>query len=840
MGDGHLSEDDLRVLRTRLRERLQELQLARRPILPEERRAADAVLWTWERAQRRTRARDNVSRFPLRSVRLEGTRGGGDAVRAGVDTASPAGATSVLDAMFGPSAIPDEDPLPVVPTEAEPDDAGEGPLPRTAEYLAELARTPTTAPLAPVGEPVDLPFETEPDWTGVRRWRGALDVRRMSPADAQDHRRLLYKELRVGALRVHACASEVRLLTPVSVVRSITGKLRLVHDLRPLNCRLRQAGVRYESVRDAVALRGRVASKADLASAFKHVAVTDEAAGFMAFQVGDVVLSWRRLPFGMSWSPQLFQAALQPVIDEARRMGLRIVTYVDDVYIVADGRDELDADMLRLLQLLGAHGWRVAPDKAYAIAHTRVTFLGLSITPATGRIAVPQSKANKLAALCRDALGDGGRHVRVAARKLEKVCGLLAFFIVAVPTVGLAWRAMHGALAEAHLTPGRHVWLRGGLAAELRFWAQEAAGLPGWPSLPSRGELPGDEFGLATDASGDGLGALWWPGRGETPDLARWDGRGDLGGFVARAWGLREAESGMASAVRELLALESALADKFAPGEATRRPLGDLSAVGAAQVAQGSEIRRQGDGDPGEGIHEGSAARLTDGVCQAGGAAGAVSRDSSSPTVVVRWFSDSTAAVCALKKWRSVSDEVTAVLLRILRLVHRHRIVLRPEWVSRRLGWMPAADYLSRVVGRRAQAEWSVEPEEFERACGELRVRPTLDAFATRHNARCRAFRSRGAESGGRIDAFGAPWHRVTYAFPPFQLCRAAVSHWESFGRPGDSLLLLTRDTHQPTGRIRVLRELRMHPTARLLGIDGRRFHSPPPDGLRWVLLRLN
>ena len=846
--DGKLTEEELAGLRSQLRERLEALRLARQPISPEERRAADAVLWTYERAQGRARKRDSLSRFPLHSISIAATRGGADLVGSGADTASAAWATRVLDAVFGSASGPDADARPSVPTEAGPDDSGDVPLPQTAAYLADLATQPSTAPLAPVGPAVDLPFAKPPDWTGARRWGGVLRAGDLSAEDARDLRGLLYKELRLGAVRVHASAAEVRLITPVHVVRSVTGKLRLVHDLRALNARLIPSSVKYETVRDAVILRGRVATKGDLAAAFKHIPVTDEAASCMAFQVDNVVFSWRRLPFGMSHSPQIFQAALQPVIEEARRLGLRVVSYVDDVYICADSAAQLDADLLRLLRLLAAHGWRVAPDKVIPIAHARVTFLGIGITPATGALTIPESKARKLEALCRDAIGTGGTGVRVAARKLEKVLGLLSFFMMAVPTVGLGWRCMHGALAEAQLAPGRHVWLRGGLARELEWWAANAAGLPNWPTVPGRGQLPADTVCLATDASTDGLGALWWSGLGETPALEQWQPAEGLKGYVARAWGLSEAEKQESSAVRELMALEAAMVDAFEPSRSSRPRTtanGDLSLGLSTMAAMSSGAGAAG----GSGVGAGSVLQtlaMARAPCPDQPTAAPFShlpRPSGpvrSKVVVVRWFSDSTAAVCALRKWRSVSAAVSTVLDRILQLVLTHSIALYPEWVSRELGFQPAADFLSRVVGRRAQAEWSVPRAEFEWACDVFRVRPTLDAFATRSNTRCLAYRSRGAEPGGRIDAFAAPWHRVSYAYPPFQLCRAAVAHWSEFGRCGDTLVLLSREPHVSEGRVRVLREMPMRRGARLLDCAGRPFHAPPPTGLRWVLLRLS
>jgi hypothetical protein len=156
--------------------------------------------------------------------------------------------------------------------------------------------------------------------------------------------------------------------------------------------------------------------------------------------------------------------------------------------------------------------------------------------------------------------------------------------------------------------------------------------------------------------------------------------------------------------------------------------------------------------------------------------------------------------------------------------------VIVPAWVSRDLGWLPAADYLSRVAGRRRQAEWSIPSDSFERACAELRVSPTLDAYASRHNAKCTAFRSRYPEPGSSGDALAAGWHRVTYAFPPFSQITLALQHFCTAGRSGDVLLLLAPPREVGTMHgVRRVRELALDPSTRLVDPSGEPAPGVPP-----------
>lgn len=805
VGDGtgearELSAVELSVLRAKMRTRLESLRLKRLPRSVRERTAAAAALSGRGREGRRARKRDAVQRFPLRAVAPAAPT---EAVREAIELFEhqrPSSVSALLDAVLGLGT--DEDKIARVPEAPGPDDKSVAPLPQTQVKLRDL-EIPTTTPLDPVGDEITLDFQTPIDWMGARQWGRALNPTSLPAEDRRELRQLLYKELRIGALRPRPSPDGLLLITPVSVVRSGSGgKLRLVHDLRPLNCRLSPSTVRYASVRDAVDLGGRYCTKLDLAAAFKHIPVSAQAEACMAFQLGGMYFSWKRLPFGLAHSPALFQSALAPALSEAAAAGVRLTSYVDDLYVVADSIEDLDAAVVRLLDVLSARGWRIAADKAFPFAHERLTFLGLSVAPASGEVAVPPAKAAKLKNLCTEALSGQ----RVTMTSLQRVTGLLAFFLVAVPTVGLFWRALHGACHEAELAPGRHVWVRGGLKQELEFWRDHADELPAWPAMPPASEQTELEFGIASDASDTGAGAIYWDyKRDPTPDLAAWSRGTPISGFCARIWGFSEAEGSESSAVRELLALRLALLDLVSRVSAPPLPSGSGSG-GAEPVATsaGDESRRQ-----------------------------------RRASIRVRWYSDSQAAVCALRKWRSSSLPVSSVLTDILSIIGRHGIVLVPSWVSRELDWLPAADYLSRVVGQRLQAEWSVPVREFRRACGLVDFKPVCDLFATRRNARCPAFRSKFPETGGRVDALGSPWPRRSYAFPPFSLCDAALRHWRRTGRRGDRLLLLgPGDLALPTG-VQLLRRFGMAPDARLMDVHGKEVPRAPPRSLTWRLLEL-
>jgi hypothetical protein len=707
------------------------MRVKRTPVSVVERAAAELTAVMATSALRRERMKASPEHFPLHKCR--------------VTPPDPAVLSDNVDqacsAIVGvpPRAPP---PAPAVPSQTDEDCTTVAPLPRMQTLLQRLVESGVGAtPLDPVNAtaPLDLPYKVglEPKWADIRGWGSALRLDGMTDEQRQDVYKLLRKELSSGALRIVRDGAEVRLLSPIFVVYRVDGKARLVHDLRALNSRLLPAPTKYEDIKHALIHTRKFATKLDLASAFKHMAVSTKASAVMAFQIGDVTFRWTRLPFGMTHSPRMFVAALQPTIDRLRARGVALSVYVDDILVSAASVAALDEAAVLLLQALSRDGWRVAPDKCYPWAHENIVFLGLrlELDGPRPRVTVPMCKALKLQRLVTAGLAT----TRIPLHALQRITGLMAFFLLAVPTLGLFWRALQGAVAEAERLPGRHVWVRGLLRTELEFLQTEAVRLPLWPN-PSVGEVSVEQP-VATDASDDGAGAIWWPPGQAAPSLDDW-AAGDLPtghGCSMSALRLPAEYLGTPSAVRELVGLELALLAMF-----------PLPAAGAAPAPVSNNFATR-------------------------------NFAANPPTIRVRWFCDSTAAVAGLLKWRSGSSECTAVLRRIAQLCFSRRIVVTPVWVSRSLGWIPAADFLSRELGRKAQAEWSLQPFEFDRLCRQFGVHPRLDLFASRFNAMLPRFRSLFPEEGSEGDAFGAPWPPgPIYGFPPFSQIDRVLQHWRT------------------------------------------------------------
>jgi Reverse transcriptase (RNA-dependent DNA polymerase) len=274
---------------------------------------------------------------------------------------------------------------------------------------------------------------------------------RLSPEHVAFITKKTTEEVRLGSVEEVTEWTQVRLLLPIFVaVHPVTGKLRIIYDGRALNLHLVDANgsVHYESLRDTMLLRARVATKLDLQAAFRHVAIHDDDVPYFGFVVNEKVYRYRCLPFGCSWSPALYARLLQPTIDAIRRLGIRIMWYVDDILVVADTRSDLDSALLRVMQMLASHGWKVAPDKSYCHAYTTIPFLGLltSFDPdGNVTLSVPRSKRDRIVNELTEML-----HCHfTSVHALQKITGRLAFIRIVVTELGFTRASFDGAIAAA-------------------------------------------------------------------------------------------------------------------------------------------------------------------------------------------------------------------------------------------------------------------------------------------------------------------------------------------------------------------------------------------------------
>ena len=727
--------DDDSPDQTALRERLRQARLTARGRRHSRNEAIAATvaaygMWSVLRRARRRKV-ETTDRFRLRPrARPEGP----EDPEAGVkDIYSAANCSEFLDR---PPASPDEPPAP------EEEAHGDGPngrppdLPLSMEWWKEEYDRQKANPfLAGRVETVGLDFlpgmRPSPPPGQYFSWGPTMTTSSLPDADRNDFLRILAKDLRAHGLS--PCRWEdIDVATPVHLVRHpVTLKPRITHDSRAVNVLLRDMSAVMGKASDAL-LRGTVAAKVDLLMAFRHVGLEEQDRRVLGFVVDGRPFRWNALTFGCAQSPAIFAAALARSLRTIQLpAGAAIVVYVDDILIVAEDREGLDAATRQLCRGLADSGWYVALDKAFFYAMCQAPFLGLIVNLTESRLQVSRRKADRLRELCLAAIAAG----KVTLAHLQKIGGLLAFLRQAAPECGLSRHGLNAATAEAERTPGRTVVVKGRLAQDLVFWRNNATRLPDL-TYPS---ADGPTMDIATDAAGLpslAYGGLVWEASAPTPDI-------DAALGEVQEW-RQNPRDGVVVGGGEVYAGPFPLADASFSSSA-------LETGALRRVLRAYRAKHGNDSLRGK---------------------------------VVRWLCDSTVATGAVERWRAKSEGLLQELNLLLDEVRAAGCRLRPEWVSREAGWQPVVDALSKARWTPDTAEWRMAERDRVSAClaatSGAWSAPEIDLFGTATSTAATAWVSLWPELGAAwTDAFARPWRGVrrAWAFPPFSVAGAALRH---------------------------------------------------------------
>lgn len=282
--------------------------------------------------------------------------------------------------------------------------------------------------------------------------------------------------LRCGAARIWAAVPHAItqgempwVISPLSVaVREKDKKRRLCIDIRYLNLWLRHLSVKFDSVRDLVAMVDRmqhagatevVVCCSDMKSGYFHVPIAEECWRFFAFKVDGVVCCYTCLSFGFAQSPRFYCAAEGLKHEAYRAMGVSLAEYIDDSARPYRDRAEslaVERLLLRMGTLLGGYysfgqmtrGERgeVFFSKMVLWPSREVEFLGFQLDLARRTIAVPETKLLYLEQRIEGWLAQE----LLSPRDMARFAGLLVSIQPAIPfSKGLARDALRAVTGVA-------------------------------------------------------------------------------------------------------------------------------------------------------------------------------------------------------------------------------------------------------------------------------------------------------------------------------------------------------------------------------------------------------
>lgn len=112
----------------------------------------------------------------------------------------------------------------------------------------------------------------------------------------------------------------------------------------------------------------------DLKDAYFHVELLEEVRHFTTFMTANGLMRFRRLPFGLSCAPELFQRVMETLLLNCKN----IVVYLDDILIFGRTLEELESCVTNVKNVLKKNNLTINEEKS-VYNQTSVNFLGFTI-----------------------------------------------------------------------------------------------------------------------------------------------------------------------------------------------------------------------------------------------------------------------------------------------------------------------------------------------------------------------------------------------------------------------------------------------------------------------------
>jgi len=313
-----------------------------------------------------------------------------------------------------------------------------------------------------------------------------------------------YRELSRGeAARAHGVVG--------AFVTWSAGKPRMVIDYRHPNKYLSERKFKYESLYDlAPQLHpGDALLSWDIKDAFFHLELQPRDRTFLCFTVLGRVFEPVVMPFGLRLAPYFWATVCRPVVAELRRMGFRIVSYVDDFGGAPPSQEGEPATILDALKgggmvrgLLDELGLMLHPKKGVWTGPTSLPLLGHLVDTQRGLFILRPERAAKIMGLASSLCRRAASHRRwVRAKALRCFCGMAVSTTLSVTTARYHLRSLYNTLG-------------GTLTGDVRLTHQCLRDLQWWATLTKHAGLgrslwpPDPKHVLHTDASLSGWGAV--------------------------------------------------------------------------------------------------------------------------------------------------------------------------------------------------------------------------------------------------------------------------------------------------------------------------------------------
>ena len=295
--------------------------------------------------------------------------------------------------------------------------------------------------------------------------------------------------------------SQERFISPVFLVPKSDESWRTVVNLKALNRFVSAPHFKMESIRTVKGLirQGDWMAKLDLKDAYLTVPVHQK---FLQFRWNSQTWQFKVLPFGLNSSPHAFTKLLKPVVAVLRRLGARMILYLDDMLILAESKEDTRKYLATAMELLIALGFIINIKKSTFDPVQKIEFLGFRLNSLTMSIALPKDKLHAIQKAARRLKEQG----RVSVRQVAHLLGMLVAAHPAILPAPLHYRSLEREKLMAlsrNSSYEQRLQINSQMFNDLTWWIEEAESHNGRPLQINTWDLS-----IESDASMTGWGAI--------------------------------------------------------------------------------------------------------------------------------------------------------------------------------------------------------------------------------------------------------------------------------------------------------------------------------------------
>ena len=225
---------------------------------------------------------------------------------------------------------------------------------------------------------------------------------------------------------------------------------------------------------------------------------------YVRFPWAGKVFQFKVMPFGLASAPRIFTKMLKPVVSLLRKVGIRLIIYLDDMLLMAESPHQLIESRNTTLFLLQNLGFVINWEKSQLIPCQQIEFLGFQINTQTMMFLLPQEKVQKIKDMCTHILNS----TNITVREVAKLTGKLVSTIQAILPANLQCRFLQMLQTKALLSGKSYeskITLTKQAKEEICWWLNQIDSSNGRTIISSTPDRV-----ITSDASNEGWGQFAW------------------------------------------------------------------------------------------------------------------------------------------------------------------------------------------------------------------------------------------------------------------------------------------------------------------------------------------